>query len=152
MEFNKGTDGSIIPLPKKNVDTGMGVERTTAILEGVNDNYLSSIWKDVIDLICEISKLDYEGNEGSMRIIADHLRTTVFIIADPATIRPSNTEQGYILRRLIRRAIRHAKKLGIDINSDWDKKIAMQLLNKYKDYYKELEGKYNIILEVLDTL
>ena len=94
MEYNKAKDGTVTPLPKKNVDTGMGVERTTAILEGVNDNYLSSIWKDVIELISNISALPYEGNEKSMRIIADHLRTAVFISADPAGIKPSNTDQG----------------------------------------------------------
>ena len=105
MEFYKDQNGKITELPKKNVDTGMGVERTVSILEGVNDNYKSSIWSDVISLISEIAHLDYEGNEKSMRIIADHLRTAVFISADRAGIKPSNTDQGYILRRLIRRAI-----------------------------------------------
>ena len=140
MQFNKDSEGNITELPSKNVDTGMGVERTTAILEGVNDNYLSSVWKDVIELISEISNLPYEGNEKSMRIIADHLRTAVFISADPAGIKPSNTDQGYILRRLIRRVIRHAKSLNIDINSDWEQKIAKLILDKYKSYYKELDG------------
>lgn len=149
MEFFKEASGKITELPKKNVDTGMGVERTTAILEGVNDNYLSSIWKDVIDLIAEISGVSYEGHEKSMRIIADHIRTSVFIASDPASIKPSNTDQGYILRRLIRRAIRHAKQLNIDINSDWEQKIAMLILDKYKKYYKELEENYNVVLEVL---
>lgn len=127
----------------------MGVERITAVLEGVKDNYLSSIWSDVIDLICDITKLSYEGNEESMRIIADHLRTAVFISADPAGIKPSNTDQGYILRRLIRRAIRHAKKLNIDINSDWEQKIALLIINKYKKYYSELSLNMGVVLEVL---
>jgi len=116
MEFYKDENGVISELPKKNVDTGMGVERTTAILEGVNDNYTSSIWKDVIEKIEEISSLPYEGNEKPMRIIADHIRTSVFILADYAFIKPSNTDQGYILRRLIRRTIRYAKMLNIDID------------------------------------
>lgn len=149
MQYNKSQDGSISELPMKNVDTGMGVERTTAILEGVNDNYLSSIWKDVIDLISEIASVPYEGNEKSMRIIADHLRTAVFISADPAGIKPSNTDQGYILRRLIRRAIRHAKSLNIDITSDWDKRIAELLINKYKKYYQEIDENKDIVLKVL---
>ncbi|MGN1372054.1 MAG: alanine--tRNA ligase [Candidatus Coprovivens sp.] len=149
MQFNKGKDGSITELPKKNVDTGMGVERTTAILEGVNDNYESSIWKDVIELISKISGVKYEDNKKSMRIIADHLRTAVFISADPASIKPSNTDQGYILRRLIRRAIRHAKTLNIDINGDWEQEIAKLILDKYKSYYKELVDNYDIVLEVL---
>ena len=151
MQFNKSVDGTITELPKKNVDTGMGVERTSAILEGVNDNYLSSIWKDVIELISSISKRNYSGNEKSMRIIADHLRTAVFISADPALIKPSNTDQGYILRRLIRRAIRHAKSLEIDINSNWEEEIAKLIINKYKKYYKELDDNESIILEVLKT-
>ena len=151
MQYYKSPTGEVTELPKKNVDTGMGVERTVAILEGVNDNYLSSVWKDVIELISEIAGLDYVGNEKSMRIIADHIRTAVFISADPAGIKPSNTDQGYILRRLIRRAIRHAKKLNIDINSDWEQKIATLILDKYKKYYKELEDNYNIVLDVLSN-
>ena len=149
MQYFKSKDGIVTDLPHKNVDTGMGVERTTAILEGVNDNYLSSVWKDIIDLISELSNLPYEGNEKSMRIIADHIRTAVFISADPSGIKPSNTDQGYILRRLIRRAIRHAKQLGIDINSNWEEKIARLILEKYKPYYKELVDNENIVYEVL---
>lgn len=149
MEFNKKSDGSVESLPKKNVDTGMGLERVTAVLEGVNDNYLSSVWKDVIDLICEISGKSYEENAKSIRIIADHIRTSVFIAADNAGIKPSNVGQGYILRRLIRRTIRHAKKLGIDINSDWERKIASLIISKYARYYKELTENENTVYEVL---
>ena len=149
MQYNKGVDGTITELPKKNVDTGMGVERVTAILEGVNDNYLSSIFKDVIELISKISNLPYEGNEQSMRIIADHLRTSVFISADYAGVKPSNVGQGYILRRLIRRAIRHAKKLGIDISSNWEQEIAKLIISKYEKYYNELKDNKNTVLEVL---
>lgn len=151
MQYYKDEDGGVTELPKKNVDTGMGVERTVSILEGVDDNYKSSIWSDVISLISDISGLPYEGNEKSMRIIADHIRTAVFISADPAGIKPSNTDQGYILRRLIRRAIRHARNLNIDIGSDWEQKIASIILNKYKKYYKELEDNESIVLEVLKT-
>ena len=149
MQYNKGVDGTITELPKKNVDTGMGVERVTSILEGVNDNYLSSIFKDVIELISKISNLPYEGNEQSMRIIADHLRTSVFISADYAGVKPSNVGQGYILRRLIRRAIRHAKKLGIDITSNWEQEIAELIISKYEKYYSELKDNKNTVLEVL---
>ena len=149
MQYYKDADGNVTELPKKNVDTGMGVERTVAILEGVNDNYKSSIWKDVIELISKIANLQYEGNEKSMRIIADHLRTAVFISADPAGIKPSNTDQGYILRRLIRRAIRHAKMLGIDINSDWEQQISELLISKYEKYYQELKDNREVVLEVL---
>ena len=149
MQYEKKSDGRYIELPKKNVDTGMGLERTTAILEGFNDNYESSIWSDVIKLIAEISHKDYKGNEKAMRIIADHLRTSVFIASDPAGIKPSNTDQGYILRRLIRRAIRYAKQLDIEINSDWEAKIATLIINKYCKYYTEVKDNKDIVLEVL---
>ena len=149
MQYEKLKDGTIKELPNKNVDTGMGVERTTAILEGKTDNYESSIWMPIINLIEEISGLDYKGNEKSMRIIADHIRTAVFILADPALIKPSNTDQGYILRRLIRRAIRHAKKLNIDINSPFEQKIATKLIDMYEVYYSELKDNKKIVLEGL---
>ena len=149
MQFEKHEDGTITELPNKNVDTGMGVERTTAILEGKTDNYASSIWTPIINLIEEISKVSYTGNEKSMRIIADHIRTAVFILADPAGIKPSNTDQGYILRRLIRRAIRHAKKLNIDINSDWDTQIASKLMDMYDTYYMELKDNRQVVIDGL---
>ena len=149
MEYNKDEQGNVTELPKKNVDTGMGYERVTAILEGVNDNYASSVWKNVISKISEVSKLPYEGNEKSMRIIADHLRTSVFILGDDAGVKPSNTDRGYILRRLIRRAIRHAKKLNIDINSSWEEDIANIIIDKYSKYYNELDKNKEIIISEL---
>ena len=149
MEFNRNEDGSVSPLPKKNIDTGMGLERVVAVLEGKTDNYTSSVWIDVIKKIEEISGKSYEGNEKAFRIIADHIRTAVFISADNAGIKPSNKDQGYILRRLIRRSIRYAKKLGIDINSDYDIEIAKLIIDKYKSYYEELSKNENVVYEVL---
>ena len=149
MQFNRKQDGTLEQLPKKNVDTGMGYERVVAVLEGVNDNYESSVWKDIIKIIEEVSNKPYIGNEKSMRIIADHIRTAVFISADVSGIKPSNTDQGYILRRLIRRSIRHAKKLEIDINSDWEQKIAKAIIEKYDKYYSELKDNKEVVLEVL---
>lgn len=145
MEFYKDENGNITELSSKNVDTGMGLERIVSVIEGVDDNYLSSIWKDVIDLICDITHLSYEGHEKEMRIIADHIRTATFIAADPSHVRPSNTDRGYILRRLIRRAIRYAKSLGIDINSDWEAKISLLIISKYKKYYSELSDSETIL-------
>ncbi len=149
MEFYKDENGKVTKLPRKNVDTGMGYERVVAVLENKDDNYTTSVWKDIISKIEEISNLTYEGNEKSMRIIADHIRTAVFISADPAGIKPSNTDQGYILRRLIRRAIRHAKKINIDINSDWEQEIAMLVIKEYSKYYSEIKQNKDIVLEVL---
>ena len=150
MEYYIDEKGNVSELSQKNVDTGMGLERIVSVIENVDDNYQSSIWKDVIDLICEISSKPYEGNEKAMRIIADHIRTATFISADPAKIKPSNTDRGYILRRLIRRSIRYAKELGIDINSDYDIKISSIIIDKYEKYYPELKDRdyiFNILKE-----
>ena len=150
MEYNKDENGNITKLDQQNVDTGMGYERVVATLEGVDDNYLTSIWKPVIDLIKEISNKEYNDETcKSMRIIADHLRTAVFIAADPAGIKPSNTDQGYILRRLIRRAIRHAKNLEIDINSNFEEQIASKIIDMYEKYYSELKTNKEVVYSVL---
>ena len=149
MEYRKNADGTIEELEQKNVDTGMGLERVVAVLESVDDNYKTSIWKEIIEAIESVSKKTYNENEVSMRIIADHIRTAVFISADYAGIKPSNTDQGYILRRLIRRAIRHGKKLGIDTNTNWMLPIALEVIAKYEDYYSEIKDNKEIVLEVL---
>ena len=151
MQYNHEENGKFTPLKNKNVDTGLGVERVTAILEGYTDNYKSSVWKDVIKKIEEISGLSYENEEytRSMRIIADHIRAIVIIAGDDAGIKPSNTDQGYILRRLIRRTIRYAKKLNIDINSDWEQQLAELIINKYSKYYGESERNRSDTLETL---
>ena len=151
MQYNHEEDGNFTPLKNKNVDTGLGVERVTAILEGVTDNYKSSVWEDVINKIEEISGLSYsvEQNKKPMRIIADHIRAIVMILGDDAGVKPSNTDQGYVLRRLIRRMIRYAKKINIDINSNWEQELAILIINKYSNYYKELIRNKEIILETL---
>ena len=151
MQYNHEQDGTFTPLKNKNVDTGLGVERVTAILEGLTDNYKSSVWREIIQKIEEISGLSYDNEEytRSMRIIADHIRAIVIIAGDDAGIKPSNTDQGYILRRLIRRTIRYAKKLNIDINSNWEQQLAELIINKYSKYYGELERNKNDILETL---
>ena len=153
MQYNKLPDKSFVELEQKNVDTGMGVERITTVLEGVNDNYQTSIWKDVISKIEELSGKEYldEDIKRSMRIVADHIRAIVIISGDNAKIKPSNTDQGYILRRLIRRMIRYAKKLEIDINSDFALVLANMIIDKYSGYYPELLANKEEILNVLVT-
>ena len=153
MQYNKTQDGKFESLKQKNVDTGMGVERTVAILEGVDDNYKTSIWKDVIEKIEKLSNKEYSNEEYAryMRIVADHIRAVVIIAADDANIVPSNTDQGYILRRLIRRMIRYAKKLEIDIDSDFEVELAKLIFKKYSKYYSEIERNSERILEVLTT-
>lgn len=151
MQYNHKPDGTFEPLKNKNVDTGMGVERVVAVLEGQTDNYRSSIWTDLIKKIEEVSEKNYDDEKytRSMRIIADHIRAVVILSGDDAGIKPSNTDQGYILRRLIRRMIRYAKKLDIDINSNWEQELAKVVIDEYKPYYKELERNEKAILEVL---
>ena len=149
MQYNHLENNTFEPLKNKNVDTGMGVERVTAVLENVDDNYKTSLFKDVIKKIEELSGLSYEddNNKASMRIIADHYRSVVVICGDDALIKPSNTDQGYVVRRLIRRAIRHARKLNMDVNSDFDLVICKMFIDKLKGTYKELERNEKIILE-----
>ena len=151
MQYNHKPDGTFEPLKNKNVDTRMGVERVVAVLEGQTDNYKSSIWTDLIKKIEEVSEKNYDDEKytRSMRIIADHIRAVVILSGDDAGIKPSNTDQGYILRRLIRRMIRYAKKLDIDINSNWEQELAKVVIDEYKPYYKELERNEKAILEVL---
>lgn len=151
MQYNHKPDGTFEPLKNKNVDTGMGVERVVAVLEGQTDNYKSSIWTDLIKKIEKVSGKNYDDEKytRSMRIIADHIRAIVILSGDDAGIKPSNTDQGYILRRLIRRMIRYAKKLDIDINSNWEQELAKVVIDEYKPYYKELERNEKAILEVL---
>ena len=153
MQYNHEQDGTFTPLKNKNVDTGLGVERVVAVLEGVTDNYKSSIWKDVIAKIEEITDLSYDDEKytRSMRIIADHIRAIVMISGDDTLIKPSNTDQGYILRRLIRRMIRYARNLNIDINSDWEQQLAKLIIENYSKYYAELERNKTAILEVLNN-
>ena len=147
MQYNHKPDGTFEPLKNKNVDTGMGVERVVAVLEGQTDNYKSSIWTDLIKKIEEVSEKNYDDEKytRSMRIIADHIRAVVILSGDDAGIKPSNTDQGYILRRLIRRMIRYAKKLDIDINSNWEQELAKVVIDEYKPYYKELERNEKVL-------
>src|SRR3989338_1861244 len=113
MQYEKTKAGAYVTLKQKNVDTGMGVERTLAVLNGLEDNYQSSIFQPIIKEIEKMSGQKYSEKKREMRIIADHLRASVFILGDVRTIKPSNVGQGYVLRRLIRRAIRYGRLIGI---------------------------------------
>ncbi len=141
MEYNKTSKGKFEPLKQKNVDFGGGSERMSAILEGHNDDYLTSSFKPIIEKIEELSGKKYKGNEREMRIIADHIKAAVFIIAD--SVVPSNTEQGYVLRRLIRRAVRYGKIIGI---KDFTTKVADTVYLIYDDYKLDAK-KINIELK-----
>ena len=133
MQYNKTKDGKYEELKQKNVDNGRGLERILAVLNGTQDNYLTDVWQPIIKEIEKISGKKYKGNEREMRIIADHIKAATFIISDGIT--PSNTEQGYVLRRLIRRAVRNLRNLGVPIlGVDATVEIAKTIIPIYTDY------------------
>ena len=116
MQYEKHQDGSLTPLKQKNVDTGWGLERNLAFLNGTKDVYKTDLFAPVIAYIEKASGKEYDADDKltkSMRILADHTRTSVMLIGDPAKLLPSNAGAGYVLRRLIRRAVRHARALGL---------------------------------------
>ncbi len=133
------------PASQKNIDFGGGLERTLAVLNSLDDNYLSDVWLPIIEKIEKISHKKYGQHKKEMRIIADHIKAAVFIISDGVS--PSNTERGYILRRLIRRAIRYGKLLNIEIN--FTTQVALPIFEIYQDY-KDLQKNRNLILTKLD--
>lgn len=133
MQYNKNEDGSFTPLAQQNVDTGMGLERVTCISQGKKSPYDTELFSEVME---KIRSLSTESNALSERIIADHLRTSTFILGDERGVMPSNVDQGYVLRRLIRRAIRHGRKLGIQGSFTAD--LARIFIRNYSSIYKEL--------------
>lgn len=134
MEYNKDSNGNYNKATQQNVDTGMGLERTIAVLDGLEDNYLASMWQPIIKKIEELSRKSYNANKKAMRIIADHIKAATFIINDGIT--PSNSDQGYVLRRLIRRAIRHGRILGLE---NFTPQIAESIYQLYDDYNLDKE-------------
>ncbi len=143
MQYLKEDMGKFNLAKQKNIDFGGGVERTIATLTGLEDNYLADMWIPIISQIEKISKKTYKGNEKAMRIIADHIKASVFIIADGVV--PSNSERGYVLRRLIRRAIRYGRLLGIE---NFTQDIAIPVFGIYDDYEVLQDNKGQILLEL----
>ena len=150
MQYHKNMDGSFSPLKRKCVDTGMGVERSVAMLQGKSSVYNTEAFTPIIKSIEDISGVKYGDNEKtdtSIRIIADHVRTACFILGDPKTTLPSNIGAGYVLRRLIRRAVRHGKKLGIDGN--FLSVPASAVIAQNAGFYTELKENETLILTEL---
>lgn len=149
MQYNKNAAGNFEPLKQKNVDTGLGLERTLAAISGLDDDYQTDLFIGIIRKIEELSGRKYDENPEmtkSMRIIADHLKAATFIIGDKKGVAPSNTDQGYVVRRLIRRAILQGKKIGISENdSSWPTAVASLVINNYINVYSELKNNSDFI-------
>jgi len=140
MQYNKTSDGNYEPLIQQNVDTGMGLERTLAVMNGLSDNYRTELFWPIIEKIEKLSGKRYEESEEvtlAMRIIADHIKTATMILGDENAVAPSNLDQGYILRRLIRRAIRQAKQ--IDIKNNFTVELAQVVVKMMVETYPELQ-------------
>lgn len=151
MQYNKKEDGTFEPLAHKNVDTGMGLDRTICILQGKKSVYDTDVFSGILAKIAELSGKEYGSDEETtkaFRIVADHIRCATFMMGDEKGITPSNTDQGYILRRLIRRAIRFAGRLGIEEGKLH--LIAEQVIGQYGEIYPELRANRERILSELN--
>ncbi len=151
MQYNKQADGAYVPLAQPNVDTGMGLERTIGVLTGAKSVYETDLFTGILGKISELSGKTYGPDDEitrSMRIIADHVRTATFIIGDDRGVTPSNVDQGYVLRRLIRRAVRHGMNIGLPTGAT--AMIAEVIVNQYSAVYPELERNRAHILEQFD--
>ncbi len=148
MEYYKDEEGNLSKLKQQNVDTGMGLERTITVLNGLASVYDSDIFSGIKSKLEELSHLKYEDNLQSFRIIMDHLRTSTFILADDHGITPSNIGAGYVLRRLLRRTIRHLRKLNINdyVLND----LASIYIDEYADVYPELAKNKEVVFRELE--
>jgi len=148
MQYDRDSSGNMTPLPNPSIDTGMGLERITAVLQGVKSNYETDLLRGVIANVEEISGKTYGQDEDadvSMRVIADHARAVTFLISDG--VFPSNEGRGYVLRRILRRAVRHAKMLGIEDPCLY--KITTRVKEIMQDAYPELEERIDFVADVV---
>ena len=151
MQYNRTADGKLEPLKKKNVDTGMGLERTIGVLQGVTSVYDTDLFAASLAKISELSGKNYADDKKTtkaFRVIADHIRTATFILGDAKAVTPSNVDQGYVLRRLIRRAIRFAN--GLEMPKNAIAEIAKVYIDQYKEVYPELNQHSAFIIEQLN--
>jgi len=148
MEYEKTKNGKFISLKQKNVDTGMGLERMLVVMNELDDNYKTELFLPIIEKIEKLSGKKYDNEseviKKAIRIVADHIKASVFIVADE--VEPSNTERGYVVRRLIRRAIRYGRQLEIKKENNWTTELAKIVINIYKETYDELEKNQKFIL------
>lgn len=152
MQFNRIDEKTLVKLPKQNVDTGMGLERTNCILQGKTSVYLTEVFQPIIAEIEALAQYTYGSDaekDKSVRIIADHARASVFILGDQRGVTPSNLGAGYVLRRLIRRAVRHGLKLGIE--DAFLARVAVAVIENFKNAYPELEQNREKIFAELNS-
>lgn len=152
MQYEKHKDGHLTPLAQKNVDTGWGLERNLAFLNGTKDVYRTDLFAPVIAYIEEVAGCKYEADEKqtkSMRILSDHMRTAVMLIGDEARLTPSNVGAGYVLRRLIRRAVRHGRSLGLK-KENLIKIATIYIDDVYNESYPLLVKQREFVLKELD--
>ena len=150
MQYNKKADGTFEPLAQKNVDTGMGLERTICVLNGKKSVYETDLFENILGKIAELSGKTYGEDEATtkaFRIIADHMRTSTFIMGDDRGVSPANVDQGYVLRRLIRRAVRYGMEIGMP--EGFTGEIAKVIIEQYKDVYPELKRNEAFVLDQL---
>ncbi len=154
MQYNKTKEGKFEPLAQTNVDTGMGLERITAVMNGVDDNYKTDLFVNLIKNDSEYiadGKQCWVDTRKMMRIVVDHIKAATFIMGDHKGIGPSNTDQGYIVRRLIRRAIRYAKQLGFDGSKKWTVEMAQIVIDDYRKVYPELKENKKFVLSQIEA-
>jgi len=149
MQFNKDKDGNFTPLGRHNVDTGLGFERVFCLINGAASVYDTELFRPIIEKISELTDTRYEISKyKAYRIIADHLRASTFILGDDRGVAPSNVDQGYILRRLIRRAYRYLSQMGAPSKSM--AAIADVVIENYKDLYPELERNREFVIKSIN--
>ena len=151
MQYEKLADGRYVPMKHQNVDTGMGLERTISVLTGKDSVYETDLFSGIIGKIEELSGRRCQGADEDIvktfRIIADHLRTATFILGDTRGVSPSNVDQGYVLRRLIRRAVRHGMRL--EMPDGFTAELAKVIIGQYQSVYPELRDNSAFVLEQL---
>lgn len=147
MQYQKNADGTFSPLTQKNVDTGMGFERIVLTLQGKQSVYDTELFIPILNEIKKLSHKSYEDHTRSFRIIADHLKAATLIIGDERSVLPSNDDQGYVVRKLIRRSVRHGLQLGI--TQDFTASIANVVIHMYKDDYPILETNQDKVLHAI---
>lgn len=150
MQYNRDENGVLHPLPKPSIDTGMGLERIAAVVQGKASNYETDLIRPIIDFTAELSGKKYgedEADDVSMRVIADHSRSTAFLVADG--VLPSNEGRGYVLRRIMRRAMRHGKMLGFE--KEFFYKVCRFVADFMKNHYVELADKRAYIEKAVET-